>query len=268
MVKTDYLHYEDVLGISYTHNPVRGLRGTVYTYIVDGLMIDTAQSKARREVLAEVEKLNIDKLFITHHHEDHTGNIADIVYQQDVPVYGSPQTSALMENPPKMSFAQRFLWGGRPAYSDIEPIEGVIQTPKYTFRLIPVHGHADGMVVLYEEEKKWLFSADLYIYSRYSLFLTEESIHHQIASIKEIMQLDFKVMFCCHSPVIDNPKETLQAKLDFLESIVEQVQRFHKQGYSERGILKQIKLKEAQITKFISRGSLSKLNMVRSVLRG
>ena len=124
----------------------------------------------------------------------------------------------IMKNPPPLSLAQKLTWGNREPYHAISEVGNVIKTRNYSFNVIAIPGHASDMIALYEPDKKWLFSADLYINSYIGYFLSNESISTQIESIKNILQLDFKVMFCSHNPQLKNAKKQLSKKLYFLES--------------------------------------------------
>ena len=172
-----------------------------------------------------------------------------------------------MKNPPPLSFAQRLVWGARPSNHDIIPIRDQLETSNCRFSLIPIPGHASDMVALYEPERKWLFSADLYINSYIGYFLDDESITDQIASIKKILKLDFKVMFCSHNPQLKNAREKLEEKLLFLEDFNGKVIELYRGGSNEKEIFKKLKLKELLLPYILSGGHLSKRNMIRSVIR-
>ncbi len=74
-------------------------------------------------------------------------------------------------------------------------------------------------------------------------------------------------MFGGHNPQFDKPKEKLQQKLDFLEDFHFTVNDYYQQGMSADEIFKAMKLKENLLIKIASGGKLSKLNMVKSVIR-
>ena len=267
MVVREKLKYEDVLGFKYGYTPIGKPSLNTYIYFIDGLLIDTGQSNARQKIISDTNQLAIDQIFITHYHEDHTGNIKVIAKQHQCKVYGSKICSELMKKPPKISFAQKLGWGNRPNYNEIISQEKEIKTDRYTFQIISIPGHAADMIALYEPEKKWLFSADLFINSYISYFLYNESIMDQIISIKKILKLDFKVMFCSHNPQLTEPKEKLKKKLSYLENTFEDVQSLYSKGYSKGQIFKSLKMKENWLVKTLSLGQLSKLNMVQSIIR-
>ncbi|MEM1405936.1 MAG: MBL fold metallo-hydrolase [Bacteroidota bacterium] len=266
MVKTESFKHQEVLGLKFGYAPIGSPSLWVYIYFVDGLLVDTGQRKAHKKILEATERLAVEQIFITHHHEDHTGNICAIREKHRCDVFGSEECSQIMENPPGISRAQQLVWGKRAPYHDIKPVLKTIKTNKYTFDIIPIPGHAPDMVALYEPERKWLFSADLFIHSYIGYFLKGESMMDQIESTQRILELDFDVMFCAHNPQLTDGKNQLKKKLHFLESFFDQVATLYKKGYSEKQIFKSLKLKEDLFVKFLSGGQLSKLNMVRSVI--
>ena len=239
----------------------------VYSYFVDGLLIDTGHSNARKMVMRHLTKLLIEQIFITHHHEDHNGNLVALQNHFNVPTYAYPLCSKIMENPPAISFSQWLGWGNTDANKNIISIDDQIRTPKYTFQLIPIPGHASDMVALYEANEGWLFSADLYIYDYIKFCLDNESIAQQIASLKRVLALDFDLLFCSHNPKVENGKMHLQRKLEFLINFYQTVVNWHKQGYPPEQIMDKMNLKKMRWLRFLSGGTLSTLNMVKAVIR-
>ncbi len=47
----------------------------VYCYLIDGLLMDTGQPRVQKELSEVLQNERIDKIVVTHHHEDHHGNI-------------------------------------------------------------------------------------------------------------------------------------------------------------------------------------------------
>lgn len=266
MIISESFRHEEVVGLKFGYQPIGEPKLFSHIYFVDGLLIDTGQSNARSTITSEVEKLAVDQIFITHHHEDHTGNIAAIKELHGCDGYASERCCQIMEDPPKLSFAQKITWGDRASHSDLIPKYETIKTNKFSFDIIPIPGHAPDMVALYEPNRQWLFSADLYINSYIDYMLTDESIADQIASTRKMLQLDFKEMFCSHKPQLKNGKQQLAKKLNFLESFYNDVSVLYQQGYSANEIFKNLKLKENWVVRILSGGKLSKLNMVKSVI--
>lgn len=263
----DSIQHKNVQGYYFAYHPFTKPSLGVYTYFVDGLLIDTAQSKMRKEVLKILSPLDIEQIAITHHHEDHTGNLSVLYPQFKVPVYASKKCIELMANPPKISFAQKMVWGDRSAFTHFTPYHRSIETNHYHFELIPVPGHAIDMYALYERKQGWLFAGDLYVNSFIGYFLKTENISQQIDSLRRVLQLDFDQLFCCHNPQMTKPKIQLQKKLDFLEEFKGKVLTLARKGYEADAIMKQLNLKEYWSIRLLSRGDLSRRNMVNAVIR-
>lgn len=267
MITSESFRYEEVQAYTFGYSLLGKPSLFVHLYFVDGILIDTGQRKAQRQIMKAVQKLEIEQIFITHHHEDHSGNIKAISTYHDCPVYASEKCCAMMKSPPRISFAQKITWGNRESQQDMIPKADTITTNNYHFQIIPIPGHAPDMVALYEPERKWLFSADLYLNSYIDYFVETESMAQQIKSIKRILELDFKVLFCAHKPQLKHAKQQLNKKLDFLEAFFDQAAALHYQGCPAREIFRNLELKENWLVKILSSGYLSKMNMVKSVLR-
>ena len=89
----------------------------------------------------------------------------------------------------------------------------------------------------------------------------------QIESIQTVLKLDWDFLFCSHNPNIKCGRNELESKLQFLENFYEKVADLFHQGLTAPQIFKKLKLKEKWLIRFSSGGSLSKMNMVRAVVR-
>lgn len=267
MRNSQQFEHEGVQGFKFGYNPIGQPKLYAHLYFVDGLLIDTGQQKMHHSILKHTGQLAVEQIMITHYHEDHTGNVDHLQRHFDCPAYASPACCEIMKSPPKISLAQQLTWGDRPAYPHLSPITDQVSTPNHRFQIIPAPGHAPDMVVLYEPERRWLFSADLYVNHYIGYMLPEESIQQQIDSIRRVLELDFDVLFCGHNPQFQDGKKMLAKKLAFLEGFFESVADLHQKGLEAKQIFQGLGLKENFTTKLFSGGHLSKMNMVRSVIR-
>lgn len=267
MVRSQSFKFEDISYYKFGYSPFGEPSLFVYIYCIDGLLIDTGQPKARKAIVETLEKLPVNQIFLTHHHEDHTGNAPSLKGKFQCPVYAPSKCCELMKSPPPLSFAQKMVWGNRPPNHELTPKDDLIETPNYTFQLIPIPGHASDMVALYEPNKKWLFSADLFVNSYIGYFLKNESVIQQIESIKKVLALDFDVLFCSHNPQLQDGRKKLEQKLQYFEDFYGKVVAAYTKGLSVKQIFKALNLKEHGFTYLLSHGQLSKLNMVRSAIR-
>ncbi|MEO1654766.1 MAG: MBL fold metallo-hydrolase, partial [Bacteroidota bacterium] len=131
----------------------------------------------------------------------------------------------------------------------------------------PIPGHSPDMLGLYEKNKGWFFSADVWVREYIRFFMRPESMKTQIASLKRVRELDFEVLLCSHNPQFENAKEKIQQKIDFLEDFYGQVARLDQKGLSPQAIMKEMQIKEYWELKILSGGFLSAINMVKSVIR-
>ena len=262
---------------SFQHGSVKGFKfGSskfgqpkmfVNAYFIDGLLIDTGHSNMKKEVMATLSGLPIEQIFITHHHEDHTGNLNVLQKHFRCPAYSSSLCAEMMKNPPGISFAQWLTWGNRPANFELKIKDHFIETQNHFFEIVPIPGHAIDMVALYEKKEGWLFSADLFVSEYIRYFMRAESMKEQINSLKKVLELDFEILFCSHNSQFENVKEKLQRKLEFFENFYGKVAQLHHKGYSITRIFKEMKLKKNWSVRLLSTGELSTLNMVKSVIR-
>lgn len=267
MILESKFEFEEVIGLRFPTSLLGQSRAYSHVYFVDGLLIDTGHPRKRKQVLKATKDLPVKQIFVTHHHEDHTGNAKQLQKQFNCDVLSSELCATMMKSPPKQSFAQKVYWGVRGPQHNLIPVSDVLRTESHEFQIISVPGHSDDMAVLYEPNKKWLFSADLYINSRIGYFIKKESIRQEIESINSVLELDFDVLFCGHNPQLKNGKKKLQEKLEYLEKFRSNVSELYEKGMSESEIFKSMNLKELNVIKLLSAGELCKMNMVRSVIR-
>ena len=264
---TKTFQHENIKGFKFGSQPIGRPRMFSHIYFIDGLLIDTGHSNMRKEVLKTIKDLRVEQNFITHHHEDHTGNIEVIQNHFQCPTYASQLCVDIMKSPPNISFAQKITWGNRPSNTNIIVKENFIKTENYHFELIPIPGHAADMMALYEANQGWLFSADLWVNDFIRIFMRPESMGQQIDSLKKVLELDFDVLLCSHNPKFKNGKELVKKKLIFFEYFYETVADLHRKGFSVKSIIKKMKLKEDWSTRILSTGELSTSNMIKSVIR-
>lgn len=67
--------HEGVRALRLGYSPLRWIQPlSVCLYEVDGLLVDTGQRTMQREVGEWVNRDTIQQIFLTHYHEDHSGN--------------------------------------------------------------------------------------------------------------------------------------------------------------------------------------------------
>ena len=240
----------------------------VYSFLIDGILIDTGHPKVGKDFAKSLQNEHIDKIILTHHHEDHSGNVEELKKKKGVPVYASPLCCKLIQNPKRIEPARIMSWGQpKKATARALDLTKDVVTDHYKFEIIETPGHAIDQISLYEANKGWLFSGDIFVHHYIKAFMRDENILEQINSIKKLLQLEFDVLFCNHQPVFKKGKDRLSNKLDFLENFYTSVKTEHYKGKTPKQIMKSLQLKEQRMLKILSLGQLSQLNMVTSVIR-
>ena len=240
----------------------------VHAFLVDGLLIDTGPPKLEKELLAWLEDKPFQQAFITHHHEDHSGNVNGLHRQFQRPIFGSAACSRLVQGQVRTSIPQLIYWG-RPRYTNkVQPYtQNLLHTEHHQFQLIPIPGHADDQVALFEPQQGWLFSADAFVHPYIKYYMRYESMRQQINSLQKLIALDFEQLFCCHTPLMKGGKKQLQQKLAYLQNYYAQVVHWHHKGCSPREIMAQMQQKERWGQYLLSGGYMAAINMVKAVLR-
>ncbi len=239
---------------------------TVYCYIIEHIMIDTGQSHMAKEVLNIARQSGVKQVFLTHHHEDHSGNAAVIQKTLDANVYGHGLTREKLKAPYPILPYQKYVWGKTTPVS-VEPFPEKIDTPLGKIVLVHTPGHAKDHTVFLLPGKGVLFSGDLYLADHIKFFRSDEDMGTQIDSLKKVLDLDFDVLLCAHCPRQKKGKDHIRTKLEFLEHLYGSIIDLWKKGLSEKQIFNQLKLKEANFTKYFCFGNVSMLNGVKSAIR-
>lgn len=238
---------------------------SVHVYWLDGLLIDSGQPKMQKHLLAAIKDLPIEQVMLTHHHEDHSGNIKALKDAYQVPVWAGDETRKLVKAGFKIKNYQKFVFGNMPPADGLQPLPAQITTNKYTLTPIFTPGHAQDHYSLIEESQGWLFSGDLYLgkikFTRY-----DENVPQMIASIKKVLQYEFDTLFCAHHPRLNNGKQHMRNKLQYLEDLSGNIRRLHEQGNSVKQIMKKLNRKEARLGKLITSNDIGVDFLVRSVL--
>jgi glyoxylase-like metal-dependent hydrolase (beta-lactamase superfamily II) len=240
---------------------------TVYTFVVDDVLIDTAQSHNKDNIFKVARQHQISKIILTHHHEDHSGNVAELMGSLNIDAYAHPETVRLLKRGLKLSPLAKLL-SGSVASAHLKPLHEneYIQTEHYKLEPIYTPGHCDDHYCYYEKNKGWLFSGDLYVADKIKYFATFESLLTQIESLKKLVALDFDVLFCSHNPKTSGGKQRLKNKLQFFEDFAGEVTRYYKQGHNARQIFALMGLKENYTNKYLTFGNFCAENMVHSVV--
>ena len=255
--------FGDVTAFKLGFGPIGSPLMCVHFFLLDGIVIDSAQRNMRRSVLGMLAGNSISTLLMTHHHEDHSGNAAAIANAHRIPIMGHPQTAAKIGRSFPIKPYQRYVWG-RADSAAVSPLPPIVESDHY--RLKPIHcpGHSRDHTVFLEPDHGWLFSGDLYLGERIKFFRSDEIFTDQIISIKKVLTYDFDALFCAHNPCATGGHDKLRSKLQFLEELYGQVQQMKMAGLPLATVQKHLDQKRDRLVKLITMGNVSFANMIRS----
>lgn len=239
---------------------------TVYFYQVNGICIDTGLAHLQKDVLEIVKSALIEVVLLTHYHEDHSGNAAKIQDELKIPIYGSKLTKEILKKGFHILPYQHLVWG-RSKRVDISTIPRAIEIKNLCLKAIHTPGHSDDHTVYLEENRGWLFSGDLYISDRIRYFRYDEDFYSQILSLKKILRYDFETIFCSHRPQLNSGKKRVAKKLQYFEDLYGNVKKLWENGNSAKEIKTELKLKEDDFVRLFTFGTVSLMNMIKSIIR-
>ena len=247
-------------------------RGRYWTtaYFVDGMLIDSGCAHSASELLSYLRDQRLFQLVNTHSHEDHIG--ANGLLQREhsgLEIFAHPLALGILEHPRQQHLQpyRRLMWGW-PEPSQGKQVEDgeVIRTEHFNFQVIYTPGHSPDHICLYEPEKEWLFSGDLFVGGRERALSASADIWGMIASLEKIVELPLSKMFPGSARVRKNPSDEIQEKIEYLEGLGERVLELHHKGLSVDTNVR-AECGGPMFIEAFTLGQFSRRNLVRSYLR-
>jgi glyoxylase-like metal-dependent hydrolase (beta-lactamase superfamily II) len=146
------------------------------------------------------------------------------------------------------------------------PLGERLETPAHGFEVIHTPGHADDHVALFEADRGWLFTGDLYLAPRLKVLRDDEDVHAMIRSLQRLVALAPAVVFCQHRGVVDDGAEMLRRKLRSLVELGERIRALRERGLEEEEIARALPGDDL-IWRLWTGGHFAKRHFVRAFLR-
>jgi len=234
-------------------------------YLVDGLLVDSGPPNLARDVRRLVGELGVRQCVTTHHHEDHSGNHGLLARELHITPLAHPSAVARLAEPePQPQLYRRVAWGARPPVS-VAPLAQQLDTPQFRFQVIHTPGHAADHVTLFEPERGWLFSGDLYLAPRLRYLRADEDVYAMMDSLRRVLALEPQVLFCQHRGRVEQGAARLRDKLDFLVELGGRIRELHRRGWSGAAIARALPGSDL-LWRLWTGGDFSKRNFVRAFL--
>ncbi|MDV2686147.1 MBL fold metallo-hydrolase [Alkalihalophilus lindianensis] len=236
----------------------------VHCYFMDGILIDTGARSLEKLFKPFFKQLDIDKVVITHFHEDHTGCAAFLQKEREVPILmDDTMLNDCMKKADYPLYRQLF-WGKRKPFR-AEPIGETFQSRHASWQVIKTPGHAIDHLSFLNKETGQLFTGDLYCQEKTKVVLREENMPVLIDSLKRTLTYDFDEVFCSHAGHLKNGRTALKGKLDYLLDLQGTILNMYEEGKTPEEINAELFPKKYPIT-FFSSGEWDSIHIVRTVI--
>jgi endoribonuclease LACTB2 len=231
---------------------------SVSAYVMDGILVDTGFPRIGPELAALLAARPVRAAFVTHGHEDHAGNAARLARAR-LPLCISDATREELRRTAAVRFYRRFNWGLAeplgPAAAPFDPAPFLaIQTP----------GHSDDHQVLWDPERRFLFTGDLFLGVKIRLAGPGERPRAHIRSLRAVAALDAVRMFDAHRGVLEDAAALLRAKAEWMSDTVGRIHALIEAGWEDEPIRREV-LGDEPRERWISGGEYSKRRLVEAV---
>lgn len=264
-LKTKSMH-DEINGVRFINGVVQfnSVKLNVYCFDTDGVLIDTGPQSLAEEFKPFFEQADVDKVVITHAHEDHTGGAQHLQNEYGLPIF--MKNDAIEECARKADYPlyRKFFWGKRRPF-EAQAIGDSFKSRNAEWTVIQTPGHAKDHLAFLNQETGQLFTGDLYVHPKTKLILRDESIPTIMSSIERTLSYDFEEVFCCHAGYVKDGRTALQKKLAYLQELQENTLELRKKGYDVREIHARLFTKKYPITLF-SFGEWHSMHIIQSIV--
>lgn len=236
----------------------------VYTYIVDGMLIDSGPHRMRKKIEEFCTQNRLKKIVHTHFHEDHTGNTAYLMKKLRVPAYIHADSIDTCLSKGDIPIYRLVFWGPRSGFQ-AETLPDFIENDHSSFKVIHTPGHTQDHVVFLDKEEGRLFSGDLFLHHKTRVTRRNENIPLLMESLRKLLGEGFDTVYCAHAGKIENGHSLVRQKLTHLEDLQDQVLTLFQRGLGIKAIVQEI-FPQTPTIAYFSLGEFSSYNFVRSLI--
>lgn len=271
-----------------------GERFTMVLY--RGLAIDPGSPKMRASLarhLARLEPHAIRAVVVTHHHEEHAGNLDWLCDRTGAPLIASPATTKRLRPPTRLPWIRAVLIG-QPATLAIEPLPAIPGPLPFTpeLQILPAPGHSDDHIAIYHSAEELLIAGDSFMGAYFSTPNPDVDSRKWIETLERFLALDIEILVEGHGHIHtlrhdipnipgvvirEDPRAAIHEKLEFLRWVRTQIEDGRDEAlparlveatcfpWGQRYSWENFATDEA--TRLFSSGHFSRTELVRSFVR-
>ncbi|TFH01386.1 MAG: MBL fold metallo-hydrolase [Candidatus Thorarchaeota archaeon] len=203
----------------------------VYSFLIRNTLFDAGCGNAVLEFEEFASKNEIDNVYISHSHEDHVGCLH--IFDGKTKIYANEMTQKDLRNPQQIGEFFDFVWGQPKPILDINTMLDTFSIGDLSFEVIPLPGHAADLIGFYEPKKRWFFSFDaIPLPSKKKIAMPEENVPLMVVTMEKIRDMDIEILFDSHKGPIENPREHIQPRIDYINMIQKEATALHESGKS------------------------------------
>jgi len=230
----------------------------VHVFVVRGVMIDTGFPGVARDLREAIASFRLRGAMLTHHHEDHAGNLQQLV-DAGVPVAMDADTLARVRQPGRIGWYRHFTWKAMPLLTG-----AVTPFADDTLSLVATPGHCSNHHCVWDADTGTCFTGDLYLGARVRVAHSYEDPRAQVQSLRTIIARNPARVFCAHRGLVDHGVARLQTKVDWLDELIGLVEQRLDAGHSAEQVRREL-LGRLGSTHVFSAGDYSPRNLIAAI---
>lgn len=232
---------------------------------LDGLLIDTGCAHTAEELLAELQPRGVELIVNTHYHEDHIGGNALLSEELKAPILAPEASLPFLSDPPWIHQHRQLVWGD-PEPSRARPLGQTLEACGYCFQVHPAPGHCDDQVMLFEQNRKWLFCGDAFIAENPRTSRPEENYRQCLQTHLAMAALQPAILFCSPLGAVEPAVPALERAIEYLREMRARISELHEQGLEPESIVQELFGRESRLIIF-TEGQFSYQNFVEAFLK-
>lgn len=238
----------------------------VHSFLLADTLIDTGTRFAGEELLSALREKNICRIINTHFHEDHTGNNHSIQQIYAAQIFAHRDSIPYIENPRKVKLRlyQKHIWD-YPEGSKAMAINGSIEIGPYQLNVINVDGHSAGHICLYEPQRKWLFTGDMFCGIKNIYLRQDEDFNLMLKSLENLSNLEIDTIFCSLKGVVASGSQAIAAKIKYMKSQRDKILGLNRAGLKAIQIRNRL-LGREDLRFYVTGGHFSKRYLIENIL--